>query len=234
MRFCGEPRAKGQLQDMFRRIGKASALSAIVACGAISAPAYGAGLYVPPAPVYGPAPVIQKDLFAGWWVGGTLGGASLKTHFSGAVHDITGSGLMGGVTGGYNWQTGPIVIGLEGDVLTGDTSGQGHGAKASLGTQGDVRLRVGVTVVPQMLVFATLGGALADANYKVIGAGSVNDPLFGWTVGGGAEVKLGENWSARFDYQHTNFESDTVSYTGGKDKFNSSTNTYRGSLIYHF
>jgi hypothetical protein len=36
---------------------------------------------------------------------------------------IDSRGVLGGITGGYNWQNGPIVIGLEGDVLGADISG---------------------------------------------------------------------------------------------------------------
>ena len=58
--------------------------------------------------------------------------------------------------------------------------------------------------------------------------------FFGWSVGGGAEVALNPNWSARFDYQFTDFNSETVNYPGGRIEFEPDANTYRGSLIYHF
>jgi opacity protein-like surface antigen len=58
--------------------------------------------------------------------------------------------------------------------------------------------------------------------------------LFGWSVGGGAEVALNPNWSARFDYQFTDFDSETVKYPGGKIDYDPDASTYRGSLIYRF
>jgi opacity protein-like surface antigen len=53
-------------------------------------------------------------------------------------------------------------------------------------------------------------------------------------VGGGAEVALNPNWSARFDYQFTDFDSETVNYPGGPIEFDPDASTYRGSLIYRF
>ena len=51
---------------------------------------------------------------------------------------------------------------------------------------------------------------------------------------GGAEVAINQNWSARFDYQFTDFDAESVAYPGGKLKFDPDMNTYRGSFVYHF
>ena len=150
--------------------------------------------------------------------------------------------MLGGITGGYNWQNGPIVIGLEGDVLGAGISGSGrfnNGANVAnpdIDAMANLRLRAGVTVVPQVMLFVTGGGPWADVDLPVkrtwwrLGSGS----FFGWSVGGGAEVAFSPNWSARFDYQFTDFDSDTVSYPGGDVKYDPDVNTYRGSLIYRF
>ena len=58
--------------------------------------------------------------------------------------------------------------------------------------------------------------------------------FFGWSVGGGAEVALNPNWSARFDYQFTDFNSESVNYSGNKLDFDPDADTYRGSIIYRF
>jgi outer membrane immunogenic protein len=150
--------------------------------------------------------------------------------------------VLGGITGGYNWQNGPIVIGLEGDVLAAGISGSGnfnHGANSAnpdINAMADLRLRAGVTVTPQVLLFVTGGGAWADIDLPVNGpgGGSGDGTFFGWTIGGGAEVAFSPNWSARFDYQFTDFDSDTVSYPGGDVKYDPDVNTYRGALIYRF
>ncbi len=229
-----------------RMMKMAAGATILVAAGTVAAaPAMAGGLYENSGyadPGYYAPPPVRSNLFEGWWLGGTLGANFQDVDITGTKGSIGGSGLLGGVTGGYNWQNGPIVIGFEGDVLAQDVSGShtfdngAYTARASQGTTGDIRLRAGVTVMPQLLIFGTLGMAIADGHYKVVGfGGNSNDAtMLGWSIGGGAEAMLGQNWSARFDYQYTDFDSETVSYSGGKQHFDPTNNTFRGSLIYHF
>lgn len=214
------------------------AASAAASTSVLGADVYDAG---PPPLLYETPLSVSPDLFAGWWIGGTLGGATANFDFSqGAAIDA--SGVLGGVTGGWNWQNGPIVLGFEGDVLAAGISGSEHFsgtanvANPDINTMADLRLRAGVTVVPQVLLFVTAGGAWADIDLPVSGpgGGSGSGSFFGWSLGGGAEVAFNPNWSARFDYQFTDFDSDTVSYPGGDVKYDPDVNTYRGSLIYRF
>lgn len=217
----------------------ALAASAAVSSPVLSADVINAG---PPPLLEEAPPPVSPNLFAGWWIGGTLGGATGSFDFSQSSAAIESSGVLGGITGGYNWQNGPIVIGLEGDVLGAGISGSGrfdNGANVAnpdIDAMANLRLRAGVTVVPQVMLFVTGGGAWADVDLPVSGpgGGSGNGSFFGWSVGGGAEVAFSPNWSARFDYQFTDFDSDTVSYPGGDVKYDPDVNTYRGSLIYRF
>jgi outer membrane immunogenic protein len=196
----------------------------------------------PPPLLYETPPAISPDVFAGWWIGQTLGGATANFNFSQTSNDIGASGVLGGVTAGWNWQNGPIVLGLEGDALGANISGSerfnsgANVAQPNIDAMLNLRARAGVTVTPQVLLFVTAGGAWADVDLPTTGHGgaSGNGSFFGWSLGGGAEVALNPNWSARFDYQFTNFGSDTVSYPGGDVKYDPDVNTYRGSLIYHF
>ena len=120
---------------------------------------------------------MSPNLFAGWWIGGTLGGATANFDFSRSSTPVDASGVLGGITGGYNWQSGPIVIGLEGDALAAGISGSerfNHGANTAspdINAMADLRLRAGVTVVPRVLLFVTGGGAWADIDLPVKGPG---------------------------------------------------------------
>lgn len=230
---------------MRTRLIKAAALAAILtASAAASSALHAADLYggPPPQPLYDAPPPAEQHLFEGWWIGGTIGGATADFDFSANNTDIATSGILGGVTGGWNWRDGPIVIGLEGDVVAADVNGRrrfnagANVAKPSIDTMADLRLRAGVAVVPQLLLFATAGGAWADIDLPVggPGGGAGDGTFFGWSVGGGAEFAFNQNWSARFDYQFTDFDTDTVSYPGGKIKYDPDMSTYRGSLIYRF
>ena len=218
-------------------------VAALLASATASSPVFAADL-PPPAlpPVYDQAPLPPENVFEGWWLGGTIGGASVNYDLAPAGGTAGTSGVLGGVVGGYSWQSGPFVLGVEGDVMAADVSGSGNfnaglnRVSPNIDAMADLRLRAGVAIMPQVLVFATFGGAWANADLPVTGpnGGSGSADLFGWSVGGGAEVALNPNWSARFDYQFTDFNSESVNYPGGPLKFDPDSDTYRGSLIYRF
>jgi outer membrane immunogenic protein len=188
-----------------------------------------------------PAP-IASNVFAGWWLGGTIGGGTATFDYSQSNDAIDAGGVLGGVTGGWNWQSGPVVLGFEGDALGSNISGSGRFngganlAEPNIDAMLNLRARAGVTVTPQVLLFVTAGGAWADFDLPVRGPGgsSANGSAFGWSVGGGAEVAFNPKWSARFDYQFTDLNSDTAKYPGGSIDYDPQVNTYRGSLLYHF
>jgi len=225
---------------MRTRLHQVVAVAAVLTAGAaVSSPAFSADLY---APYYDATPVVpSQDVFEGWYLGGTIGGASVSYDVSPAP-DVSTSGVLGGVIGGYSWQHGPFVVGIEGDFMATDIDGSskynGGLNKVSPGidTMADLRLRAGYAIKENVLLFGTFGGAWANADLPISGPGGGFDEatFFGWSVGGGAEVALNPKWSARFDYQFTDFDSETVSYPGGKEKFDPDANTFRGSVIYHF
>jgi outer membrane immunogenic protein len=228
---------------MRTRLNQALGLIAVLSASATaSSPALSADL-PPPAlpPIYDEAPLPSQDVFEGWWLGGTIGGATVTYDFAPAGTADT-SGVLGGVAGGYSWQSGPFVVGVEGDIMAADISGSQNfnsglnRVSPSIDAMADLRLRAGVAVRPQVLLFATFGGAWANADLPVMGpgGGSGSADLFGWSVGGGAEVALSPNWSARFDYQFTDFDSEKVNYPAGQIDFDPDANTYRGSLNYRF
>lgn len=196
----------------------------------------------PPPLLYETPQPLVRDVFQGWWLGGTLGGGTANFDFSRSNADIEASGVLGGITGGWNWQNGPIVLGFEGDALATGMSGSQHFngganiAEPNINAMLNLRARAGVTVAPQVLLFVTAGGAWADIDLPVRGpgGGSNDGSFFGWSVGGGAEVAFNPNWSARFDYQFTDLNADTVTYNGGDVKYDPDVSTYRGSLLYHF
>ena len=167
----------------------ALAASATVSSPALSADVINGG----PPPLLYETPPAAQDLFAGWWIGGTLGGATGNFDFSQSSAAIEFSGVLGGITGGYNWQNGPVVIGIEGDVLGAGISGSGrfnNGANVAdpnIDAMANLRLRAGVTVVPQVMLFVTGRGAWADVDLPVSGPGGgsgVNPSSAGASVGG--------------------------------------------------
>ncbi|MGK2923115.1 MAG: outer membrane protein [Methyloceanibacter sp.] len=229
---------------MRMRLYQAVVVAAVLTASATaSRPAASADLYdtynAPAA--YDMAPVPPQDVFEGWWLGGTVGGASVSYDLS-PGGSVSSSGVLGGVVGGYSWQHGPYVVGVEGDFMASDISGSrsfnGGINKVSPGfdTLADLRLRAGYTILPNLLLFGTFGGAWADADLPISGPGGAfrETTFFGWSVGGGAEFAFDQNWSARLDYQFTDFDAETISYPGGKTTYDPDANTFRGSVIYRF
>ena len=228
---------------MRTRLFQAVALAAVLMASAtVSSPVFSADLYGQPAPYYDETPIPPQDVFEGWWLGGTVGGASVSYDLAPASGSISSNGVLGGIVGGWAWQSGPFVLGVEGDVLATDISGSrrinagANTASPNIDSMADLRLRAGYTLTDRVLVFGTFGGAWANADLPISGPGGAfrEETFFGWSVGGGAEVAFSPNWAARFDYQFTDFGSETVSYPGGKQTYDPDASIFRGSLIYRF
>ena len=144
-------------------------------------------------------------------------------------------GFIGGGQIGYNWQTGMSVLGVEADAAWSDLKAssdtifdpffRGKGvAKARFSTSLDwlvtVRGRAGIAATPALLLYVTGGAAIAGLNIKyegnfpgavpVLNTFSVNNTLYGWTAGFGAEFALGGNWSVRGEYLRVQFDNSTL------------------------
>ena len=155
---------------MRTRLNQAFALAAaLLASATASSPTFAADL--PPTalpPVYDQT-LPPEDVFEGWWLGGTIGGATVNYDLAPVGGTADTSGILGGAIGGYSWQSGPFVLGVEGDILAADINGSRNfnsGAdrvNPSIDTMADLRLRAGYAIRPQVLLFATFGGAWANA-----------------------------------------------------------------------
>jgi iron complex outermembrane receptor protein len=161
-------------------------------------------------------------------------------------------GLIGGVQAGYNWQAGNWVAGLEGDI---QISGQGatptyvcpaavcnptvvdfdapvtanfvQGHK--LDSFGTLRGRLGTTITPDVMAYATGGLAVgsirtaitlsgvgfdADGNPGAFSAPfSVLKIKPGWTVGAGLEARLFGNVTGKVEYLYMDFGTVSASVT---------------------
>jgi outer membrane immunogenic protein len=148
-------------------------------------------------------------------------------------------GFIGGGQAGYNWQFNSIVAGFETDIQGGSMSSSANGASAvavagfpgtfvnsavsvseKLNYLGTVRARLGITVTPTTLFYATgglaYGGVSSTTNIgqQEVGAGAatVNAPYgavssssgthTGWTAGGGVEWMAARPWSVKLEYLH--------------------------------
>ncbi len=157
---------------------------------------------------------------------GAAGAASIDSLTPGSVKL---AGLEGGGQVGFNLQFSPIVVGFEADAqwLGGSATRTiaGFGGGLAAGDQFTTaansawlttfRGRLGAAF-NRALLYVTGGGAYSFVNFTdsfgsfgntSIATVSNNSGVLGWTVGGGLEWALSENWTARGEYLYVNFGS---------------------------
>jgi outer membrane immunogenic protein len=160
--------------------------------------------YVAPVSVYN---------WTGFYAGANLGADWLRSdvNVGGVSSKLTGSSLTGGLQAGYNFQTGPWVLGAEADVgYSRATKTATVGAdtdKAEKTWSGTVRARAGYAF-DRLLVFGT--GGVAWANFKLEdNNGAVlttkNQTRAGWTLGAGAEYAVAQNISVKGEYLYADY-----------------------------
>lgn len=123
----------------------------------------------------------------------------------------TSGGLVGGQIG-YNWQTGPVVLGIESDIdwmnVKGNSAAAGGVCAADGGgscqTQqswlGTTRVRAGYAF-DRWLPYVT--GGVAYGNIQAVQpTGTSSNTNVGWTAGAGVEYGITRNWSAKLEYLH--------------------------------
>ena len=149
---------------------------------------------------------------------------------------------VGGL-GGYNWQFGSWVVGLEGDggysgvrksstcflqdagagnLAPGSCFPPGYAYSIKTPWQGSVRARVGYAFGPA-LVYATGGYALStlDATYTTFpvagapGSQTFHDYLNGWTAGGGLEYAVSRNWRIGVEYRYSAYKHTDIPFAAG-------------------
>lgn len=153
------------------------------------------------------------------------------------------NGVLGGAHIGYNWQINQWVLGLEGDVDGADLR-QGiqplpyASATTNLFLQGAILGRVGYSF-DHILVYATGGGAFGAIHntYDVTGfPASYRTTRSGWTVGGGVEYAINDNWLVRAEYRHTDYgffyDSPIIYFLN--DTHHWTTNQVQAGLSYKF
>ena len=141
-------------------------LSFAIVCGPANAADLGGKVPVP-----APLPIEAPPAWAGVYFGGHVGG------------QIDGDNdVVGGLQLGYNWQSGNLVIGPEGDISFADD------------TFGTVRGRIG----------------LAHGKWHLFGTGglAIDDSDTGYVAGGGLEYKISSQTSIGVDALYYDIDDD--------------------------
>jgi len=140
------------------------------------------------------------------------------------------SGFSGGAQVGYNWQTGPWVFGVEGDIQATGAEDTFAPWKFSNPWFGTLRGRAGYAL-NNILFYGTGGLAFGDLRGETFGL-SESHTNAGWTAGVGAEFGFAQNWSAKIEYLYVDLANSNFTITGA-------SNGYRFGLVragvnYHF
>ena len=190
------------------------ALGLVALLGTVPAFAADVVMEEPPAPAV-PMEEPPLNTWSGPYAGVTLGYAFSGDTEVGAPfdNDISTDGFLLGGFAGYNYQVGNIVAGAEADIGYSWEDGSNAGLTSESGVEGSLRARLGYVVSPNILLYATAGGAAKDL--EVSGGGfSDSNTMIGWTAGGGADVMVTENVFGRVEYRYTDFGSDTFNLGG--------------------
>ena len=164
--------------------------------------------------------------WAGPYVGGNLGYAWGTVDNNWAKP----TGFVGGVQAGYNWQQGPWVFGLEGDIQATGADDTFAPWKFSNPWFGTVRGRGGYAF-NNILVYGTVGLAFGELRANTFGLTESHTNV-GWTAGIGAEVGLTQNWSAKVEYLYVDLANSNFAITGMSNGY--SFGTLRAGVNYRF
>jgi outer membrane immunogenic protein len=218
------------------------------------------------------SPIVQGGGYYNWtgfYAGGNLGAGVGRMEFTATMPGLTAStsdeirGFVGGVQGGFNWQNGPLVAGIEADV---QFSHQRNGVNTtelqitnSMDFFGTLRGRVGYAM-DEWLFYLTAGGGYGSTQASMIttcvpppvpppgpvcastlpAAGSFSGSDFSpfWVVGVGVETQIWDRWTGRIEYLYlqSGSISNPFAVSGGTLAVTKSVydNVIRTGLNYHF
>lgn len=158
----------------------------------------------PAAPVTAP---ITAYNWTGFYAGAHLGGEWINDKMNDGVtsRTVTPGSVFGGLQAGYNFQTGPWVLGVETDASYGHAVKSTTIGRVEQDWSGTLRARAGYAF-DNILLYGT--GGLAWSNFKIddsaLGLRRTTSRA-GWTLGVGAEYAFTKNISVKGEYLYADY-----------------------------
>ena len=224
-------------------LNRIALVSAIALLGfAAAAPAQAADLSV--APLYKAPPVVAMPAYnwSGFYLG-VNGGGGWGTSNWDSAGSLSMSGAVAGGTAGFNWQMGHAVLGLEGDVdwsnLQGTTTTSAAcppGCTTGNDWLATARGRAGYAF-DRVMPYVTGGLAVGDIKASTPGFAGSSQTNAGWTAGGGVELALSNNWTAKAEYLHVDLGNMNCGFNCGVGPSNNvslKSDLVRGGLNFRF
>lgn len=215
------------------------------ALAAVTTTVANAADYEPP-----PPPEEMRGTWTGPYVGGFVGGTFIEGHYVTSFDpEMSGTGGYAGVLGGFLYDFGGLVVGVEGDYGWGfSTTAQNRtpaeDTEFSIDTLATIRARLG-WAFDDTLIYGTAGYGWMETTF----GGLVGNPAIpdedegtheGWVVGGGMEYRFIDGLSGRLEYLYGDFGDEDYSLVGGGglggDLTLSLDNVHivRAALVYNF
>jgi outer membrane immunogenic protein len=160
----------------------------------------------------------SSSRWEGFYAGLNTGGIWRSTNTAigenntGGGFNGTGAGWLGGAQVGYNYMIGQALLGAEADFqgstltqsLTGGAGPSLIGATSAIPWFSTFRARVGYalgnSVVPYVTGGAVWGHQSLSGFDSISGPFSASNNFWTWTVGGGVEGKITDQWSTKLEY----------------------------------
>lgn len=219
---------------------------------------FGVGL----AQAAGPPPVAYYN-WSGFYIGASVGDAVGRNRtnerelnlphdvFNNEVFNLSPSGFLGGIQGGFNWQMAHWVAGVEGDLQWASQSDKtfcGNACGLYEETRIDQKLPWFATArgrfgyaVDTVLFYGTAGLAVAKVETTALPYGGPPPEYFpfgtsgtksGWTAGAGIEAAVGGRWTAKIEYLYFDIGKIAAGgHTGGPDSVGQISSSIRDHIF---
>jgi outer membrane immunogenic protein len=191
------------------------------------------------------APAYVAPSYANWtgfYVGANVGYGFGKSNWDAPAVSPSPKGILGGLTVGYNFQTGTWVWGLEGDIdysgMKGSADCAGGTCETKLNWLATARGRLGYAGWNNFLPYLTGGAGIG--NIKATSPfGDASKTQIGWTLGAGLEYAMWSNWSVKLEYLYVDLGkfdcgASCSGVVGVTDNVSFNANIVRAGVNYRF
>src|SRR5262245_51101358 len=201
------------------------------------------------APVTKAAPYAAAPSWAGFYIGGQVGGASVSTSFKDFDDDFDNQGLNGdrkltwtaGGYGGINFQHDSFVYGIEAawswlnGTVTSFPFGDEDFLRSKLKDYGSLKARAGLAF-GSTLVYVAAGPAWGGSHFSMQSrfvdateVASGNSHRLGLAAATGVEHMLSPNWILRGQVEYAQFQTQRIT-SNFEDRFGQETSVLTGTL----